>query len=56
MRQSKSDKQVFLRKLTKVEAQEEEIYRRQLKESWCKRPGETWEEKYKREQAGNVNE
>ena len=51
MKQSSSKQQVRLRKLTKVQAAEEEIYRKQLISSWAKRPSESWEEKYKREQA-----
>ena len=51
MQQSSSKQQVRLRRLTKAQAAEEEIYRKQLISSWAKRPGETWEDKYKREQA-----
>jgi len=39
-----------MRELTKSEASEEAIYRRQLKASWGRRPGETWNKKLEREE------
>lgn len=56
MKQSSSEKQIRLRKLTKGQVIEEEAYRSQLKRSWARRPGETWEEKLKREQAEDSDE
>lgn len=56
MKQSSSKQQVRLRRLTKAQAAEEEIYRKQLISSWAKRPRETWEEKCRREQMENEDD
>jgi hypothetical protein len=56
MKQSSSKQQVHLRRLTKAQAAEEGIYRKQLISSWAKRPRETWEEKYRREQMENEDD
>ena len=45
-----------LRDLTKSEASEEAIYKRQLMRSWGRRPGGTWIKKLEREEMENAEE